>query len=302
MIFGIARRLLTIWLAITITFFALRLTPVDAITAELVNTGADAAIIEQRRELYGLHLPVFSQYVNYLTGLFRGDLGVSFARDLPVSLMVSEAFGSTMLLAVPAFVLSAGLGIMVGIGAGIPSRYRLHLLAKGYSTLAISMPAYWTGTLIIFLFSATLKWLPSSGDGDLRYLILPVGVLAFHTSGAIARVVQTAVTETLSADFVRTARAKGLPAHLILYRHVLRVSLLPVVTVMGLQAGFLLGGTVITEILFLRAGLGRLLLDATLRRDYPVVQAGVLLSAVIYLVITTIMDSVYRWLDPRIRL
>jgi ABC-type dipeptide/oligopeptide/nickel transport system permease component len=181
-------------------------------------------------------------------------------------------------------------------------RYRLNLLAHGYSILAISVPLYWTGTLAIFVFSAGLKWLPSSGDGDLRYLILPVGVLAFHTSGAIARVVQTGISETLTADFVRTARAKGLPTNMILYRHVLRVSLLPVVTVMGLQAGFLLGGTIVTEILFLRVGLGRLLLDATLRRDYPVVQAVVLLSAIIYLVITTMMDGLYRWLDPRIRL
>ncbi|MBC8171430.1 MAG: ABC transporter permease [Anaerolineae bacterium] len=300
MIFAIVQRLLTIWLAITITFFALRLTAVDAVTAELMSAGADPALIEQRRALYGLNLPVFSQYIYYLTGLVRGDLGVSFTRNLPVSLMLSEALGSTLILAIPAFMLAVFIGIITGSCAGIPARYGLTRLARVYSSLAISIPPYWTGTLVIFVFSAMLKWLPSSGDGDLRYLILPVAVLAFHTSGAIARVVQTGIAETLAADFVRTARAKGLTPRIILYRHVLRVSLLPVITVMGLQAGFLLGGTVVTEILFLRPGLGRMLLDATLRRDYPVVQAIVLLSALVYLVITAVMDAFYRRVDPRI--
>lgn len=302
MIFAIAQRLLTIWLAITITFFALRLTPVDAITAELISIGADPALIIQRQELHGLNLPVFSQYINYLTGVFRGDLGISFARNLPVSLMLSEALGSTLILAIPAFILAVFIGLITGICAGIPARYGFKRLAQIYTSLAISIPPYWSGTLIIFVFSAVLKWLPSSGDGDLRYLILPIAVLAFHTSGAIARVVQAGINATLTADFVRTARAKGLTPGMILYRHVLRVSLLPVITVMGLQAGFLLGGTVVTEILFLRPGLGRMLLDATLRRDYPVVQAIVLLSTLVYLVITTLMDSIYRQIDPRIRL
>ncbi|HEX2618552.1 MAG TPA: ABC transporter permease [Phototrophicaceae bacterium] len=299
MVAVLIRRLFAVWLAVTVTFFALRLTAYDALTAQLTDVGANPDLIEQRRQEYGLDQPLLLQYLNYLSQLGRGDLGMSLARQLPVSFILGEAMGSTFALAVPALILATLVGILIGITAAF--RNIISWLARLWIGLSISTPPYWTGTLAIFIFSASLHWLPSSSADDVRHLILPVGVLTFHTSGGIARVVQSGIIQTQSADFIRTARAKGLPERLILFRHILRVGLLPVIAVIGLQTGFVLGGTVVTEILFLRPGLGRVLLDATLRRDYPVVQAVVLLSAILYTSLSMVTDFISRLLDPRIR-
>jgi ABC-type dipeptide/oligopeptide/nickel transport system permease component len=172
--------------------------------------------------------------------------------------------------------------------------------ARVVTSLSLSTPIYWTGTIAIFVFSAQLDLLPSAGAGRLSQLILPVGVLGFHTSGAVARVTHANVRETLGADFVRAARAKGLPNHIVIWRHVLRASLLPVVTMIALQAGFLFSGTVITESLFVRPGIGRVLLDAIIRQDYPVVQGAAIFTALIYVLFNTLADGLYHLLDPRV--
>ena len=170
-------------------------------------------------------------------------------------------------------------------------------IARLILDLSLSMPLYWTGTLAIYIFAVQLNWLPTSGANNLT---LPAVVLAFHTAGAVGQVVRASVYDTLSLDFVRTARAKGLRESQVILRHVLRAALLPTVTVIALQAGFLLGGVVITESLFVRPGIGRLLLNATLRQDYPVVQGIVILGALVYTLLNASADLAYHLLDPRV--
>ncbi len=256
--------LATLWFAATLAFFALRALPGDAIEAQLRESGAGADVIAERRVALGLDDPLLVQYGRYLTDLARGDLGVSLLDGRPVTEIVAQQFLPTLTLAVCALALAAVVGIALGVIAAldVPLAFAARLLLD----LALSMPLYWTGTLAIYVFAVELNWFSSTG------LLLPAVVLGFHTAGAIGQVVRAGVQETLALDFIRTARAKGLPERRILIRHVLRAGLLPAVTVIALQAGFLLGGVVITESLFIRPGIGRVLLNATLRQDYPVVQ------------------------------
>lgn len=280
----------TLWLAVTLAFFALRILPGDAVQTQLEESGASAATIAQRRAALGLDEPLLAQYGRFLGGLLRGDLGVSLLDGQPVSQIIAQQFAPTVLLAGCALLVAAAVGIMLGTLAALDGFGLARLLLD----LALSVPLYWTGTLAIYVFSVQLNWLPTNG------LLLPVAVLGFHTAGAIGQVVRADVRAALVLDFVRTARAKGLRERRVILGHVLRAGLLPVVTVIALQAGFLLGGVVVTESLFVRPGIGRVLLNATLRQDYPVVQGVVVLSALVYTLLNAGADALYRRLDPRI--
>ncbi len=298
-----AQRLLStlgvIWLAVTLAFLALRVLPGDAIEAGLIDTGASAADIQQQREAYGLtdSLPV--QYLRYLAGLLRGDLGTSLLGGEPVSEMIGQQLSSSLALALPSLALALALGVLFGTLGALKIRFGVSAIARLITGLSLSTPLYWTGTLAIYLFTVQFRLLPPGGSA-FEQLVPPVAVLGFATSGAIARVTEAGIRDLLAADFVRTARAKGLPERAVLNRHVLRAALLPVITVTALQAGFLISGAVITETLFLRPGLGRLLLQSTLRQDYPVVQGIVVLSAVAYTLFNAAADLLYRWVDPRV--
>jgi peptide/nickel transport system permease protein len=206
----------------------------------------------------------------------------------------------TITLALNALIVASVGGLLLGVLGALELRRGISALARGIIDLSLSTPIYWTGTIAIYIFSAQLGLLPSAGAGRVSQLILPVAVLGFHTAGAIARVVQANVRDTLDADFVRVARAKGLSERAVIWRHVLRASLLPVVTVIALQAGFLLSGTVITESLFVRPGIGRLMLDAVTAQDYPVVQGVVIFAAIVYAVLNVMADTLYRIVDPRV--
>ena len=289
---------LTIWLTATLTFFTLRVLPGDAIYTQLAQGGASLADIEETQAQMGLDAPVTVQYFRFITGLVRGDLGDSLLSQYPVNEMIKERFQPTALLAVSTIVIAAIAGIGLGIAGAFDSIFSL--FARFLITLSISTPIYWTGTLAIVVFSAQLHWFPSTGTGRLEHLILPVGVLAFHTMGGIARVVQVNVIEVRHMAFVWVARSKGLPERVIILRHILRVGLLPAITVIALQTGFLLSGTVITESLFVRPGIGRLLLDSVIKQDYPIVQGIVILSAILYITLNTLADIVQRFIDPRI--
>ncbi len=209
--------------------------------------------------------------------------------------VIGEQLAPTVTLAVTALLVATILGLGLGTLAALDiygSRS-----ARLVLDVALSAPIYWTGTLAIYIFAVRLNWLPSSGSTN---LVLPAGVLGFSAAGGIGQVVRANVRETLAFDFVRTARAKGLSEARVIARHVLRASLLPAVTVIALQAGFLLGGVVITESLFIRPGIGRVLLNATLKQDYPVVQGIVVLGAVVYTLLNATADVAYRLLDPRV--
>ncbi len=299
------RRLLTtlvvIWAAATLAFVALRLVPGDAIDATLAQAGAAESEIAVRRAALGLDAPPLEQYLAYMRGLLRGDLGVSLLDRRPVSSILAQQFPSTAMLALSALGIALVLGLGLGFGGAV-SRGWTGRLSGGAASLALSVPVYWTGTLAIWLFSVLLGWLPATGSGDLEHLILPASVLGFHVAGSIARVTQAGLLEAQSAGFVPVAHAKGLRVRQVWRGHILRVGLLPIIAVVALQAGFLLSGTVIVESLFARRGLGGVLLRAIMQGDLPVVQGVVVLAALIYSVVNAAADVLYAMADPRVRL
>ena len=292
MIRQVSALIATLWLAATLAFFALRVLPGDAIQAELQSSGASAQTIAERRAALGLDDPLLAQYGRFLLGITRGDLGVSLLDGRPVSEIIGQQIPPTLTLALSALVVASFGGIALGTLAALGSP-----LARLILTLSLTTPLYWTGTLVIYIFAVRLDWLPTSGANN---VILPAAVLGFHSAGAVGQVVRANVRDMLGQDFVRTARAKGLRESRVIVRHVLRTALLPVVSVIALQAGFLLGGVVITESLFVRPGLGRVLLDATLRQDYPVVQGAVVVGALTYTLVNALADVTSRLLDPRL--
>lgn len=292
--------LVVVWLATTLAFVALRWAPGDAVDSTLARSGAGAQELAARRAALGLDDSIGQQYTTYLFDVLRGDLGESLISQQPVNQLIAQNFGPTAALALSTLLVAVVLGLALGIVSGLARHRILQWGAEAASALALSTPVYWTATLAIYLFTLELGILPGVGGQGPRTLILPALVLGFHTAGSIARVVDSSIRETAVLDFVRTARAKGLPEPDVL-DHILRVGLLPVIAVVALQLGFLLSGTVITETIFVRRGLGRVLLTAVSERDYPVVQGLVLLSALVYSLINALADVVYRVVDPRTR-
>jgi ABC-type dipeptide/oligopeptide/nickel transport system permease component len=265
----------------------------------MVRAGASDAEIAARRETLGLNDPVAQQYAAYWLDLLHGDLGESLVSGQGVREMITQNFGPTATLASSALLFGVTFGMMLGVMAGV-SPWRVgRYAAEGTASLALSTPVYWTATLAIYVFSTSLGILPGVGGDGVRTLILPAAVLGFHTAGGIAQVTANSLREVAEQDFVRTARAKGLP-DLDVLDHILRVGLLPVVAVVALQFGFLLGGTVITEMIFVRRGLGQVMLTAISERDYPVIQGLVALSALVYSLINALADVLYRRIDPRV--
>lgn len=287
----IATAIFTLWLAVTLAFGALRTLPGNAIQAQYLEAGTELQT-KLRESLYW-HEPLLVQYGRFLVDMLRGDWGVSLYTGRPVVAMLAERWASTASLAVAALSIAVVWGILGGIFSEVQI-ISVRLFFRLLIGLALSVPIYWTGTLVIFVVAIRI-------GGTQETVLLPALVLGFHTGGVIARSVQTGIQETRRADFIRTAHAKGLAPASIMLRHILRVSLLPVIHIIALQAGFLFSGAVITESLFQRAGVGLLLLDAVQGRDYPVVQGVVLLLAIFYIVFNTLADIVTRYIDPRLK-
>jgi peptide/nickel transport system permease protein len=287
------RVLLVVWLAASLAFFTLRAVPGDALGAQLAIGGASQAEIDRVRAEMNLDADLLTQYTDYMADLLRGDLGYSLVSLLPVTAMIAPRIGPTVALALWTMVIAVMLGLSIGVLATANAWWGK--LARGVITLALSTPLYWTGTLAIIVFSAQLGWFASSGTDA---LFLPVAVLSFHMMGPIARLVSANVQAVRSAPYVIVAYGKGLPRWLILWRYILRNALSPVIAVVALQVGFLLSGAVITESLFVRAGLGQLLLTSVIERDYPVVQGLIVLAALVYLSANVLADLAMRAIDP----
>jgi ABC-type dipeptide/oligopeptide/nickel transport system permease component len=303
MILFVLRRLgaalVVAWLAMTLAFIALRWVPGDALDETMALSGAPDEDIALRREALGLNDPIWRQYLAYLLDLVRGDMGESLVSGQRVGPTIRQNLGPTVTLASGALLVGATLGITLGIAAGAFPWRAGRFAAEAAASLALSTPVFWTATLAIYVFTTLLGILPGVGGEGIRYLILPACVLGFHTAGSIAQVTASSIREAAGQDFVRTARAKGLPEPDVL-DHILRVGLLPVVAVVALQFGFLLGGTVITETIFVRRGLGRVMLAAIQHRDYPVIQGLVVLAALVYSLINALADILYGLVDPRV--
>lgn len=291
----------TLWLTATLTFFALRVLPGDAIQSQLIQSGASPIIIAERREQQGLTNPIEVQYTQFLTNLLQGNLGYSLINSQPVTELIAQHIIPTLTLATGALIIATPTGLLLGITAALDKQRSISTIIQTIISLSLSTPIYWTGTIAIFMASALFEITAPDQVHSPNPITLPIFILGFHTSGSIARLTYTNVRETLLADFVRTAHAKGLTQTTVIYQHVLRVSLLPTISIVALQSGFLLSGTVITEMLFTRPGLGKLLLSSVLQQDYPVVQGLTLLFASIYITVNTLADLLSNILDPRMR-
>jgi ABC-type dipeptide/oligopeptide/nickel transport system permease component len=218
-----------------------------------------------------------------------------------VTTTIAEQLPSSIQLAVAAMCIAVGLGTLLGVVAAAKRDTWIDTVATTISVTGVSVPVFWSALLLILLFSLWLGWLPATGQGGLSHLIMPALVLGFASAGAIARLVRSSLIEVFTQDFINTARAKGLREITLLERHALRNAFIPVITVIGLQFGFLLGGTVVIETIFSRQGIGRLVVNAILWKDFPVVQGVALLTALFYILINLIIDILYAFLDPRIR-
>jgi ABC-type dipeptide/oligopeptide/nickel transport system permease component len=297
--------LIPVMLGVSIlVFLMMSLTPGGAIEAMVLRGGAQVSgeDLARFRQEMGLDDPLHVQYLRFLSKALRGDLGRSLRTNRPVSEMLWEQLPATVELAVAGMGLAVVLGGILGLVSALRQNSWIDSLSMALSLIGWSMPSFWLGLLMILIFALHLDWLPITGEGDrLARLVLPALTLALGTSGLIARLVRSAVLEVLRMDYVTTARAKGLVERMVISRHVLRNALIPVVTMVGLQFGRLLSGTVIIETVFARQGIGWLTVDAILERDMPLVQGAVLLFAVVYVLSNLAVDLSYALIDPRIR-
>lgn len=281
-------------------FFLLRALPGDpaqVIAGEL----ATEEEVSNIREQLGLNQPVYVQYAKFLLRIVQLDLGKSTRTQYPVTKEIAPRLLNTIILAVTATFLACLLGIPAGILAAVKPYTVMDMVVTVLALFGMSMPAFWLGLMLIVIFSVKLQLLPVGGTGGILYLILPSVTLAAYLLASIARNTRSSMMEILSQDYITTARSKGVREKMVILRHALKNSFIPVVTVIGLQFGSLLGGTVLTETVFAWPGLGRLLVYSILGRDYPVIQGGILIFALLFVLTNLLVDILYAYLDPRVR-
>ena len=289
-----------LWLIVTMVFLLAHIVPGDPV-AQMLGEGARADDLQQLRHALGLDVPIPIQYGRYLKGVLHGNLGESFRFQQPVTKVILEHYPATLELAAVAL----GVCILIGIPAGVLAAHKRgektdH--AVGVLTLfGLSLPNFALGPVLMLVFSVVLGWLPVTGRGGIPHLVLPAFTLGAALAAILTRMVRTSVIEELSADYVRTARAKGVSESGVLFRHALRNALIPILTILGLQFGTLLAGTIVTETIFSWPGIGHLTVQAINARDYPLLQGCILLIAVSYVVVNLLTDMVYAVVDPRVR-
>jgi peptide/nickel transport system permease protein len=285
-----------------LVFAILYLVPGDPVQLMLSESGASPENVARLRAQLGLDDPPQVQYLRFLGNAVRGDLGRSIFSNRPVTTLILEQLGATLQLTAAGMALGIVVGVSLGVLAAVRAGSWVDDLTSVVALFGVSMPSFWLGLMLLFLFSFTLGWLPATGQGGLERLIMPASVLGLGAAAFIARLVRSSMLETLHQEYVVTARAKGLADRAVVLGHALRNALIPVATVVGLQFGQLLGGAVVTETVFARQGIGRLAVGAVLSKDFPLVQGTVLLSAVVYLTVNLIIDLSYAYFDPRVRL
>ena len=283
-----------------ITFSLVHLTPGDP---AIMRAGEDATAeqVESIREAMGLNLPVHIQYFNWLGGLFRGDLGSSLQDGRPVFITLIRRLPATIQLVIASFIVSIGIGIPAGILSAVKQNTMADSFARIFALLGLSMPNFWIGLMLMLLFSYRLRLLPASGSGTLLHLIMPAIALGLPAAGVITRLTRSSMLEVLKEDYIRTAQSKGLKKQVVVYKHALKNAMLPVVTVIGIQLGSRLGGSVIIESVFAYPGIGRFAYLRLLARDYPMIMGNLLIFAFIFILINLLTDILYGFLEPRIR-
>jgi peptide/nickel transport system permease protein len=286
---------------LSLTFLLIHLVPGDPVEVMLGESASLADRDLLRAEL-GLNQSVSSQFGSYLSRLAHADFGVSIHSKTPIIDLIKTRYPATLKLALLALLIGVGVGVPLGIYAALKAGHWQDLLVTIVSVRLSAMPAFWLGPMLMLIFAVWLGCLPVSGMDSPLSIVLPALTLGFGLSAILTRMTRTSLLEVLNEDFIRTARAKGLTERQVLLRHALRAALLPIITIVGLQMGSLLAGTVITETIFSWDGIGRLLVESIEKRDYPVTQACVLLVALSYVVVNVLTDLLYRLADPRIRL
>jgi len=283
-----------------LVFVILRVVPGDP-AKMLLPEGAPQSAIEELNRQLGLREPLYVQYGLFVQSVFRGDFGQSFQYRAPALRVVMERLAATVQLALAAMAITVAVGVTLGIVAAVRRGTGYDYASTVLAVLGQSLPNFWLGIMLILLFGVALRWLPTSGFESWRHLILPSVTLAAFPMALVARLTRSSMLEILGRDFIRTGRAKGLAERAVILRHALRNAAVPLLTVLGLQIGTLLGGAVITESVFAWPGMGKLVVDAIFFRDFPVVQTVLILSATLFVVINLLVDLLYTVIDPRIR-
>lgn len=291
----------TLIIVTTFAFFFVRLIPGDP--ARLV-AGPQATLedVEVVREELGLNKPIVTQYVDYVTGLFHGDLGMSLRTKRPVATEVSLRYMNTVKLTLGSLAWSVVVGVLLGVWSGKHRSKWQDYTGMTMAISGISMPSFWIGFLLIMVFSVNLKWLPTTGADSWKSFILPSIALGTSIAAIIARFTRSSIIEVMKEDYIRTARAKGLKERTVIWKHAFRNAMISVVTVVGLQFGFLLGGSVVTESVFAFPGLGSLLVESVNYRDYNAIQSLILIFSLHFVVINLVVDILYALLNPEIKL
>jgi ABC-type dipeptide/oligopeptide/nickel transport system permease component len=299
----IARRLLfsipTLFGVLVVVFLLLYVAPGDPVQ-EMVGERADSATIARLRKELHLDESLPRQFAYYATGVLKGDLGNSYITQRPIIQDIRERFPKTLLLAGSAMLLASILGITLGVLSARNPGGWFDRLGLGIAYLGISFPVYWVGLILILIFAVILKVLPPSGYGGIRYLILPAFALGSRSIAFLARVTRSAMLDVLGGEYVRTARAKGLRERAVVVKHALRNALIPIITVLGLDFGYYLTGSILTETIFSWPGIGRYVVNAITRRDLPAIQGSVLFLSVVFVLVNLLTDLAYAKADPRV--
>ncbi len=296
-----AARLVPVLLAISLLVFSIvHVIPGDP---AVIAAGLEAspATVERIRRDLGLDQPLPVQFASFVTRTLAGDLGLSIRTGVPVGREILDRLPHTIILATGGVLLAVGLGLVIGLAAALSRRLLVDRLLTAVSLLSASTPSYWLALMLMLVFSVGLGWLPAIGVGTAAHYVLPCVALGLQSAGAVARMTRASVRDVLSQDFLRAARAKGVPERLVVLRHGLRNAMLPVLGLVGLRVGGLLAGTVLVESVFAVPGVGRMMVDAVVARDFPMVQGGVLVVATMVVVVNALTDLTAGWLDPRVR-
>jgi peptide/nickel transport system permease protein len=291
--------ILTLWGVSLVAFLLLRLAPGDPVTVMLGDWATPDQVARMRQDL-GLDDPIYVQYGLFLNKLLQGDLGMGIRSQRPALELVLERVPATMQLSLCAFLLAVAIGLPIGVISAV-KRSAYENVSVFVALLAQSIPGFWLGLMLIVVFAVNLGWFPVSGRGGIQHLILPAVTLSIYFVGLIIRVTRSEMLEVLNQDYMRSARAKGLGELAVILKHGLRNGLIPIVTILGLQLGTLFGGAVITETVFAWPGMGTLTVNSIYSRDYPVVQASILMFGTIFVLINTVVDLLYYFIDPRIK-
>ena len=289
-----------LFLTSILVFLFLHAIPGDP--AEVIaGPGAPMEEVDRIRGVMGLDKPLVSQYLSWIHNMLRGNFGVSYINGDEIGPVVIERFMNTLALSTFGILFAVLAGIPLGILAATRQNTLSDIIVMMISILGISMPIFWIGLILIIVFAVNLGWLPATGSGGVAHLILPGIAIGANSLAVIARMTRSSMLEVLRQDYVTTAESKGLKGGTIIWKHCLRNALIPIVTTIGIQFGYLMGGAVLTESVFVYPGIGRLLVESIKRRDFPVVQVCILFIATMFIVVNLIVDLLYSWLDPKIK-